>query len=141
MVSYILIIVSVVFITLIWNDDRYICEILVINTIVALCITTGLFGIFKGKAEFYRIKFIERLGCSSLDIYLLHTYFVTAMRVICNRFGITNNAVIIISGTIIGIVGPLMISMLLRKLGLFELLFAPYDWLKKKKTEVYSRES
>jgi fucose 4-O-acetylase-like acetyltransferase len=67
--------------------------------------------------------FIGRYG---LEIYLLHTFIVTACRTLFYELNISNEAVIILASSTAGIVIPIIIAALSKKLRLYNFLFSPY---------------
>lgn len=80
---------------------------------------------------FRKISFLENnqlfimLGKNSLVIYLLHTYFVTLMRVAVLKIGISNALTAIILCTVIPLLITVLISLLVTKLSILKYIFKP----------------
>lgn len=82
---------------------------------------------FDKKAVFIILAFI---GQHSLEIYLLHLYFTSGLRFIIRELNIGIWYIPFITVSILEIVGPLLISDLLRRMNLWNLLFRPVSYIK-----------
>ena len=79
------------------------------------------------------LTFVEK---NSLIIYLLHTYFVTAMRVVLLKLNVSNLFIIVVLCTVIPLVITIGISLLVPKIPFLQYIFKPIllvDKLEKKK--------
>lgn len=91
-------------------------------------LTTQIFGILLSLAALAMIRAITTgrstgplrvlayLGISSMGIYLAHTIFSAGIRAFFAP-GITNPAVHMLAGTVAGIIGPLVIYAIIRRVG------------------------
>ena len=109
-----------------WSRSVYLKNILFVNQALGVSCTLFFFCVFrqyKILAENCLFIFIGRYG---LEIYLLHTFIVTACRTLFYELNISNEAVIILASSTAGIVIPIIIAALSKKLRLYNFLFSPY---------------
>ena len=74
---------------------------------------------------------LVRLGKQSLVIYLLHTYLVTALKVVFVRLGIGNWVIALIITTVIPLIITYFIAIMVPKIPLARYIFRPIDLFKK----------
>jgi fucose 4-O-acetylase-like acetyltransferase len=86
-----------------------------IGIVLALCALTMIHILFT-KAETGTARLLVYLGVSSMGIYLAHTIFSAGIRTVLGRF--TSDLTLhMIFGTLIGIIGPLIIYAIIRRVG------------------------
>lgn len=107
---------------------------IVLETINAYAISVMAFYIFSEyKIIFEKSKFLLLCGKESLVIYLLHTYFVTAMKAFVirhNYFGVTFT---VFFTTAISLFICLVASFLIHKIKILEYIFKPISIIQKLK--------
>lgn len=104
----------------------------IINCIVAFGIVLILICLFSNFAVFEKMKFFNFIGKYSLEIYVLHCFFTAGNRVLLPKIGITSFYVCIIVNLIISTAVPILFAVVTRKIGIYNLFFAPYKLLKRK---------
>ena len=123
--------ILVLFFTIFWNNEKQINSIRFVNLIVGIGMTICLFGAFKQYRFLGDNKILSSIGRYSLEIYLFHTYFVTFCRTVFNKLRIDNSLMIIVISTSIGVVAPIVIACISKKIGIHKYMFAPYKTLVK----------
>jgi peptidoglycan/LPS O-acetylase OafA/YrhL len=63
------------------------------------------------------VRAVAFLGTISLAIYVMHTMFSAAVRIGLIVFGIDNLAVHFVLGVVAGVLGPLLVYVVARRLG------------------------
>ena len=81
------------------------------------------------KVKFLQ-KFIEFMGTRTWYIYLLHSYFIAATRIIVKKFEMEAIPQIIL-GLLMGIGAPLLISVIVKKIWILDLFFYPGKYTNK----------
>lgn len=76
------------------------------------------------------IKFFRLCGEKSLQLYILHMYFVGPMRTICTKLNIDDLVIRFFLATIIGILGPLVIAFVCDQNRCLGYLFHPADLIR-----------
>lgn len=69
--------------------------------------------------------FLIFLGKNSLVIYLLHTYFVTAMRVVLLRIGVSSAFIVVTLCTVIPLMITVGTSLLVPRIAVLQYIFRP----------------
>lgn len=109
----------------------------VIKFIIADDVATilGLFASVFFVGFIQRISFVDRFLnfiCKySFPIYLLHTFFTSATRIILLRFGYTNYILHVVAGTFAGLSIPLLIAWICSIVPIFNIVFYPKSTIKK----------
>lgn len=103
---------------------------IILEMINAYSITIILFKVFSGIKE---IKFLALCGKESLVIYLLHTYFVTAIKAFIIRNNFSSAGLIIVLTTIIPLFICLITANLSHKIKILEYVFKPIELIQKLK--------
>lgn len=57
-------------------------------------------------------------GKASLTIYVGHVFFTASFRILLVKFGVINIPIHLTFGTVLGLVGPIMMALILRRIGL-----------------------
>lgn len=103
---------------------------IILEVINAYAVTVIIFKVFSKIKE---IKFLMLCGKESLVIYLLHTYFVTAIKAFIIRSNFSSAGIIIILTTIIPLFICLTIAKLSHKIKILEYVFKPIELVQKLK--------
>lgn len=97
-----------------------------------------VFGIFSSVCFIYTLskisavsRFLDFICTYSFQIYLLHTFFTAAVRILLIKFGISNYAVNIAAGLIFGIFLPVVIAKIAALTPYLDFFFAPARSIKK----------
>lgn len=77
------------------------------------------------------IRFLQRCGERSLELYLLHVYFVGFLRTAFRKAGMGDPLLCILLGTALSVAGSLLLACLGRKVSCLSFLFHPADLLRK----------
>lgn len=64
-----------------------------------------------------RLGWLDFLGEQSLAIYVAHVIFAAAVRIVLLRFGIEDVSTHVVLGVLAGVIGPLLIARVLRRVG------------------------
>lgn len=103
---------------------------IILEVINAYAVTVIVFKVFSKIKE---IKFLMLCGKESLVVYLLHTYFVTAIKAFIIRSNFSSVGIIIILTTIIPLFICLVVAKLSHKIKLLEYVFKPIKFVQKLK--------
>jgi len=60
----------------------------------------------RGESEL-----LARIGFYSYSIHLFHVFFTAASRIVFTKIGITNIRILFVPGTLLGIVGPILVEL------------------------------
>lgn len=115
-----------------WSPDYTINQIPTINFIVAFGFSMLLFWMFRKFSALGNCMVLECIGKHTLEIYLFHTYFTSGFRQIDRIFEIENVYISIFINSAIGIIAPICIVQMLKKMKLAELVLKPLSFLKSK---------
>jgi len=109
------------------GQEKYINRIQFANIIMGLSCSLCIFGAFyqyKILGEDNRI--LSFIGTYCLEIYLLHTYFVTFCRSFLRLVKISNPLLIYLISIFMGIIIPIVIANICKKMGIYNYIFSPY---------------
>lgn len=101
----------------------------VIKNINAYLIIFFLIGLFNKIRLLNKNKFFIKCGENSLQIYLLHTYFVTIMKAIFLRINFSYANISVFVTTLIPILICLMIGELSKKIKILNYIFRPINFI------------
>ena len=127
---------------LFWSMERRYLDTPIVNFILSLSVSLLLWIAFQKIRWLGENKYLRYLGQHSLEIYLLHRYFYIILKIIMRKLGFTNPYGNVALGSVIGVVGPLIIIWLLenvkifKKLDLYEILFRPYYFVIRKTGDI-----
>lgn len=99
--------------------DSIIFEINAFVVIIILCFAFQKISALENNSLFIM------LGKNSLVIYLLHTYFVTLMRVVLLKIGISNALTAVVLCTVIPLLITVLIALLVPKISVLKYIFKP----------------
>lgn len=121
---------------LVWSKKRdtsvYANRIFLLSIVVALGISLALWYILEHINFFEKSKILKLCGRCSLEIYLIQEYFLAGVRTVVLKIGVQNVYISIILNFFISMAGPIMFSMLCKKLNIYELLFKPVTYVTNK---------
>ena len=86
------------------------------NSLIALLL--GGVGCVVLLRSNFQNSWLANIGYFSFAIYLFHTMFSAASRIVLTRLGVNSVALLFASGLVLGIGGPILVSMILRRVPL-----------------------
>lgn len=86
----------------------------------------GLVMQLSAQLSTYGHQFLLRLGQLSMPIYLAHIIFASGLRIVLVKLGIEHSWLHILAGTTVGIVGPIVLFALSKRLKLNPLFSSPF---------------
>lgn len=104
-------------------------QIPVLGSVMALALSLA----FIGLAQKFSIVVFELLGRYSLEIYLIHCFITAGNRKILPMLGITTFGASFVVNLLMAVTIPVLFSMLLKKIGLYVLMFKPATYFAKLK--------
>ena len=115
-----------------WKNEKMINEIWFVNALAGISIAFSIIWLVKNSTILGENPVLNLVGRYSLEIYLLHTFFMTALRVLCHKVHLENPVVVLIVITLISVAVPILIAVICKKIKLYNLLFAPAKLFEKK---------
>ena len=125
--------IAAVLAALFWDNARFIRNIPLVNTLVAAGFVFLLFEAFIHVPWLSKSRILNYCGQHSLEVYLLHTYAITACRSILPWVGIKNYFIHLVLSTLAGLLLPLLVGWIAERLHLRAWLFKPYFQFFKRK--------
>lgn len=127
---YLLILVLISISTLVYTAYNGLASNYPVKFLTAfICMVTTIL-VFENIIMLGRNKFFELCGRYSLEIYVIHCFITAGNRVILPKLGITYFALAFIINLIMAIFIPILISLVLKKLKLYKILYKPASYLK-----------
>lgn len=77
-------------------------------------------------------RFLDFVNKYSFQIYLLHTIFTAGIRIVLMKIGVLNWVVHTVVGCLFGLFCSVMVAMICEKIKIFNILFFPMKYIKKK---------
>lgn len=111
----------------IWNSTAH-------EGIVALAacyIIWYVFAAYWDKKNWIGNGFCKLCGEKSLQIYLLHMYFLSPIRTVAHKLGMENLSFLIILSTAVAVLIPLGVAYLCERNPRLDYIFHPADFLRK----------
>jgi len=121
-----------------WSKEVTFNNIMIINTLIAISISAVLVYIFLKIKRLYDSNILNICGRYCLEIYVLHCFFTAGNRVILFKLGLNNFYLNFIVNCVISTIFPILISIFVKKIGIYELFFKPMNFvnnLKNRKVE------
>lgn len=125
-VSAILILIAVIF-------SINLFTIPVLGIIIAFVITAVFMVFFYNCKQLNTKNVFSFLGKHSLEIYVIHNFIATFFRVILPKIGVNNFYVNLSINCVASIIIPILCSVILRKINLYEIIFRPANYFADKK--------
>ena len=111
---------------LFWSPTRQLNSVPLVNQALGILCTLLVFCAFQQFKILGENRLLVWIGRYALEIYLLHTFFLTACRPLFQRMNIDSLAVILAVSTVLGVLLPIAVSVLCKKIGVYGFLFSPY---------------
>lgn len=127
---------SVVLMVIFRNCDGRYSSIPFANIVIAGGISLALcmfFQSFCNKGNQVHVKFLSFIGRYSLEIYLIHCVFTAGNRVVLSKLHIDNFYLNIFMNFVISLGLPIIISVICRKIRIYNILFRPVTYIIKDK--------
>lgn len=113
-----------------WSPNRTVDNIPTVNLIVGIGFSLFLFWLFHTFSIIGNCRVLRYMGRHSLEIYLFHTYFTSGFRQVDHFFNIDNVYISILLNMFVGILAPVLISAILKRLKLSTLFLQPVKLIK-----------
>ncbi|MBR2555310.1 MAG: acyltransferase [Aeriscardovia sp.] len=123
MVLLFFIVLSIVLCVVFWTPARFLNDRFLVNWIIAISFSLGFYVLFQKVRWLGESKLLSYLGKHSLEIYLMHTFILSAVRYLLMKIGISAPVIHLIMGLLCGVLIPLLISFVLRKIRLYNVFF------------------
>ncbi len=117
------VVLSIVLCIIFWTPSRYLNDRLLVNWIIAISFSAGFYVLFQKVRWLGESKLLIYFGKHSLEIYLVHTFILSAVRYLLKRIGILTPGIHLVIGLLCGVMIPLLISFVLRKIHLYNVFF------------------
>lgn len=115
-----------------WNHGTNLDSIPFVNQALGILCSVFIFCIFYQYKALGENRFFLLIGKYGLEIYLLHTYVLTACRALFHRLNINSAAIILLVSSAAGVFLPVAISVFCKKIKIYNYLFNPYKSRKQK---------
>lgn len=119
---------SVVLCARFWNG-KYINQVLIVSIIAALGISLTLWYVFEHISFFGNCKIFKILGQYSLEIYVLHIFFIAGLTEVFLKVGIRNVYMSMFLNLAVSTAASVLVSEFCYKLGIHDLVFKPFTYL------------
>lgn len=126
-------IVAISLTVLFWNQDDEIYHIPIVNLFTAIGYCIAVIALIRSISDKINLSHLSYVGKNSLDIYLLHVFFAAGGRMVINKIGNIQAWISVIGLFVVALYIPLLIGIVLRKLGLYDIFFKPYIFIEKHK--------
>lgn len=114
---------------LFWDREIFLNNRFIVNTVAGLGLSLGLYFCFKHIRFLGESRLLVWFGRHCLEIYLLHTFILTAVRALLQKVGLEIPLVQVLAGLLAGVFLPLLFSWLTKKIRLYNFFFAPYRFI------------
>lgn len=111
---------------LFWNNAKNLNDIFIVNSILGIGCSWFIWEMFGQYKILGENRILSYIGKNSLEIYLLHSFVLTAARAVFHGLNINNELLIILFSTATGVVIPILISQISKRIKVYRLLFSPY---------------
>lgn len=127
LVSFVLAVLLIIFY---WDEEQkvIVAEVPLIQMLTALSISLGVWYAFENWKWLKENHFLSFIGGHSLEIYVTH-HFITAASRQLPKFGVKNVYVVLLLALIVGILFPILFSVICKKTGIYGLFFKPLTYL------------
>jgi fucose 4-O-acetylase-like acetyltransferase len=105
----------------------------VYKVLVALTISGMFLYIFKNVSLLSKIRPLLSCGKHCMEIYVFHCFFTAGLRPVFKVLGLTSSCIVsVILNMILSVLGSIIIALICKKIHIYDLLFTPYSFLKRK---------
>lgn len=104
----------------------------VVSTLVAAGFCLFLFKVFS-SVSWLDNRFLTFCGSYCLEIYVLHCFFTAGFRAAFNMVGVSNFWLSFFLNLALSTAIPLAIALVLKKIGLHDIVFRPAHWVAKRR--------
>ena len=127
--------ISISLMIVFWNNNKFICQIPIVNLVVAVGVCLIVWNIFENHIylESNNTLIFGKIGKYCLEIYLLHCFFTAGYRVLFNKCGIFNLYISMIFNLVLSIGISVLIAKLCKKMGIYEAIFKPFSCISRRK--------
>ena len=109
-----------------WNQKIKLNSILLVSQALGFTCSLFVFCVFKQYRILGENRFLRFIGRYGLEIYLLHTYILTAFRALLKQLNINSIPIILLVSSLAGVFIPIAIAAISKKLHIYDFLFSPY---------------
>ncbi|MBR3242422.1 MAG: acyltransferase [Parasporobacterium sp.] len=121
-------VIAVILCIVFWNPAVFLHDRMLVNVLAGLAISLGLYACFQKWFWLGKNRFLIYLGKRCLEIYLLHTFLLSASRVLLEKLHLQSTFIMILAEFAAGVFLPLLISFICRKIHIYRFFFAPYPF-------------
>ena len=108
------------------NGLTYITYTFGYSTAVAVCLIPGIWYVFERFVPAEKTRLLNIIGSHSLEIYVMHTVFTSAIRFAFKKAEYYQPIVTIVVNLLISLFVPLLIAIVLEKIKLHRWVFRPF---------------
>ena len=117
-----------------WRSGTFLRNIPMVGTVVATGCVFAIFTAFRKISLLNQSQLLIYCGHHRLEVYLLHTYVLSACRAFLPWIGIRNYFIHTLISSLAGLLLPMLVGYVAEKLNLRAWLLKPYTkWLERKK--------
>ena len=120
----VLFVLAVIFCVVFWRRDSFLNNHF-FALFIGLGLSLGIFQLFRDLNWIGNSRFLSWVGRQSLEIYLLHTFILSAFRNAFQKIGLNSPLIVIVLSLLAGLFIPLAISFICKKLKIYNIFFAP----------------
>lgn len=110
--------------------NKTISKTLIIDVIIGYIISMLIIQVFSQIKNINKYSVLKYVGKYSTEIYLIHSYFTYLNRIILLKINISNFCANFLANCFISIIACIIISKVLKKLNIYNLIFNPMKYLK-----------
>jgi len=103
------------------------------GALMALALSAFLIGLLKKIAGVICFRVLSLVGVNSLEIYIMHPFIITGLRIILPHLGITGFCASMLFFFLLTPAISIIISSILKKIGLHDIIFRPATYFQEKK--------
>ena len=124
--------VSIVLMVAFGKSEEMYKDILGVNIVVGAAISLFVIYVFKSNRNFGENKVLTYLGKHSMEIYIVHTYFVTVSKIVLSRFVGQYEWLELVLMTACGLIGSVLVAEICSRIKISDVAFHPVTLFEKK---------